>query len=33
LSKKTWKKARANFEAAMKKAGRSVGPAPEGCGS
>ena len=33
LSKKTWKKARANFEAAMKKAGHSVGPAPEGCGS
>jgi hypothetical protein len=28
LEDKTWKKARANFEAAMKKAGKSVGPAP-----
>ena len=30
--KHTWKEARANFEAAMKKAGRDVGPAPENCG-
>ncbi len=28
LSDKTWAKARANFEAAMKKAGKTVGPAP-----
>lgn len=28
LSEKTWTKARANFEAAMKKAGKKVGPAP-----
>jgi hypothetical protein len=28
----SWKKARENFEAAMKKAGRSFGPAPENCG-
>ncbi len=28
LSEKTWDKARANFEAAMKKAGKKVGPAP-----
>ena len=28
LSDKTWKKARANFEAAMKKAGKKFGPAP-----
>jgi hypothetical protein len=26
-----WKKARANFEAAMKKAGKKFGPAPESC--
>jgi hypothetical protein len=28
LTPDTWKKARAHFEAAMKKAGKSVGPAP-----
>ncbi len=28
LSDKAWGKARANFEAAMKKAGKTVGPAP-----
>jgi hypothetical protein len=28
LKDKTWAKARANFEAAMKKAGKEVGPAP-----
>ena len=28
LSDKTWDKARANFEAAMKKAGKKFGPAP-----
>ena len=28
LSDKTWEKARANFEAAMKKAGKKFGPAP-----
>jgi len=27
-----WKKARANFEAAMKKAGKEFGSAPESCG-
>ena len=31
LSQKAWKKARANFEAAMKEAGRKFGPAPAGC--
>ena len=31
LSKKAWKKARANFEAAMKEAGRKFGPPPAGC--
>lgn len=29
LGEKGWKTARANFEAAMKKAGKSVGPAPK----
>ena len=28
-----WKKARANFEAAMTKAGKKFGPAPASCGS
>jgi hypothetical protein len=28
-----WKKARANFEAAMTKAGKKFGPAPSNCGS
>jgi hypothetical protein len=28
----SWKTARANFEAAMKKAGKEFGPAPESCG-
>lgn len=28
LSQKSWMKARINFEAAMKKAGKMVGPAP-----
>jgi hypothetical protein len=28
----SWKKARANYEAAMKKAGREFGAAPESCG-
>ena len=31
LSKKAWKTARANFESAMKEAGRKFGPAPAGC--
>jgi hypothetical protein len=31
LTKKTWKKARANFEAAMKKAGRTFGKPPADC--
>lgn len=31
LSKDAWKKARTNFEAAMKEAGKKVGPAPAGC--
>ena len=32
LSAETWKKARANFESAMGKAGRAFSPAPENCG-
>ncbi len=31
LKQETWEKARANFEAAMKKAGKAFSPAPEGC--
>jgi len=32
LEAKTWKKARANYEAAMKKAGKKFGAAPADCG-
>jgi hypothetical protein len=32
LSGDGWKKARASFEASMKKAGKKFGPAPAGCG-